>query len=449
MSSVQSHSSNNQSYSSALNKNAPTFPTKKQAILFNALDDTKLEEYLVALGEIIEPRNILFSSRLSNNRICIYLSSESLVDQFISQSGEINVKNEILRARKLITPSERLLLSNVCPSIPHNIIEDELKKLGIKQVSPLTFLKISSQLPEFQHVLSFRRQTYIQPLENVTLPESFLITYEQTSYRIFISLDKPSCFICKQPDHFAPNCPNKDQLHNTPNPSTSVITPSSSQPSLPTPSPSLCTPPPVSQNTPSSSTQPSQNSNPSAQTPQITVEKSKLGTPVIPTAMTQNDETQMETELSTNKRNISELDTTPSPDQENEEPTFKIPKPRKKSRHNADPLKEKSIQEMMLPTKTLFDNPSHNFVLTYDQTTDFFENCSGSKDILSLIKTYTTDIPDFLDMLTKLRPFFTDKSIKTKCTKMKNKINRLLDTDPTPDPDSDASCSSQETVENP
>ena len=60
-----------------------SFLTKHQAILINSLNGTKLEEYLNAIGTVISPTNIIFSSRIANNRICTYLSSKECVDEFL------------------------------------------------------------------------------------------------------------------------------------------------------------------------------------------------------------------------------------------------------------------------------------------------------------------------------------------------------------------------------
>ncbi|RZB41733.1 hypothetical protein BDFB_013113 [Asbolus verrucosus] len=61
--------------------NTPVFPFKDQAIVLLATDDLILSDYVVAIGNIVTPKNIIFASRLSNGRICIYLSSKLLVDE--------------------------------------------------------------------------------------------------------------------------------------------------------------------------------------------------------------------------------------------------------------------------------------------------------------------------------------------------------------------------------
>lgn len=408
---------NKTSYSTVLNNaSSIQFPSKLQAILFNSLPDTKIEEYLIALGEVVHPRNILFSSRLSNNRICIYLSSESLVEKFMSGPAEITIKGENLKARKLITPNERLLLSGVCPSIPHILIENELTKFGLKLMSPLTFLRIGSQLPEFQHVLSFRRQTYIQPLADIDLPSSFLMTYDQTSYRIYLSLDKPSCFICKKTGHIAANCPNHNQQNDSSHIQHQPQQPIQQQPiqQQPQESPkSIPSPLEMEPNHPvgNSNAEPSLNQ--------------QTDTNLMPPVLIMETNCISKDQSTTNKRTISEINTTPSPTEElNKE--FKVPTQTKK-KQKKQTESTRSIQEIMMPTKTVFHDTSNNFNLTYEQTLDFFENYTSSTDPISLLQTYTTDIPNFIYMLTTIKPYFTEKSMKTKCTKLINKIEKMLD----------------------
>ena len=72
-----------------------SLPTKKQAILLFQKDDSALIEYIVAIGRIIGPKNILAASKISKRRICIYLSSVEIVDQLLSKHKSITVNNTI------------------------------------------------------------------------------------------------------------------------------------------------------------------------------------------------------------------------------------------------------------------------------------------------------------------------------------------------------------------
>ena len=383
----------NKSYSNALSQNQlPKFPTKQQAILFSSIEGTKLQEYLLALGAIINPKNIIFSSRISNNRICIYLSNKEIVDKFMNDHGSIKINGEFIQARRLVTPAERLIMSNVCPTIPHEILEGQLKQLGLNLISPTTFLRIGATNPEYSHVLSFRRQIYISPPENITIPESIVISYDNTSYRIFLSQDRLSCFKCKQQGHIASQCHTEN---NTP----------------------------LLRNTPEISTQSDHIA-------------SQYNTDT--TDMTENNNPSTST-----KRNISEVITPPidiSGQTSNEKDIFATPTPMKTKKSKPSSLTETSptTKDCMAPAKKFIESESHSFALNYEQITDFFENAFGSPDPLSIAKNYTDDIPALLDMLTKIYPHLTQRSIKTRCTKIRKKIMKQINQEP-PDYESDSS----------
>lgn len=70
----------------------------------------------------MQTKHILFSFRLSNQR-----KSREVVDDFVNNYGTIEVNKQIIRARRLITPGERLGLSNVCSPMTQDFRAPELK----------------------------------------------------------------------------------------------------------------------------------------------------------------------------------------------------------------------------------------------------------------------------------------------------------------------------------
>ncbi|KAJ3622559.1 hypothetical protein MTP99_003062 [Tenebrio molitor] len=83
----------------------------------------------------------------------------------------------------------------------------------------MTFLRAGIPGDEFSHILSFRRQIFIQPLEGGELPSSIVIKYDDTNYRIFLT-DDLTCFRCKLQGHTAANCPEyppENTRNTTPN----------------------------------------------------------------------------------------------------------------------------------------------------------------------------------------------------------------------------------------
>jgi hypothetical protein len=69
------------------------------------------------------------------------------------------------------------------------------------------------------HVLSFRRQIYVQSDDAIGLPDSVVLKFDNTNYRIFMTFDD-ICFKCKMVGHYASDCPqdrHADLATSTPN----------------------------------------------------------------------------------------------------------------------------------------------------------------------------------------------------------------------------------------
>lgn len=381
------------SYSSVLS--TLQFPSKEQAIIFPALEDSKLQDYLIPLGTIIEPKNILFSSRLSNQRICMYLKNKEIVDKFMANHGTIEVGGQCVRARRLITPAERLVLSNVSPTIPHEILKNELQKLNLNLVSPITFLKINSHLPEYSHILSFRRQVFISS-HTISLPESVIITYEDTPYRIFLSQDM-ICYNCKKHGHIASKC-------------TETLLPEQVEKSSPKQTEFLTV-----QTIPASE---------KPQTP-----------PNIPTTK----EPQTKTPPSnTGKRPVNEILSPPTDHPITSENDLFI-----KPSNNGKTKKFRSDKpniDLLIPAKIVIENHSPQ-VLNFEQIVSLFDNIHGSSDAISIVKEYTDNFVGLLNLLESIYPNLTERSIKTRCTKLKKKLYSIISNSAA---DSESDTSSQD-----
>lgn len=181
-------------------------PKMEQAIVMNSVDGIKQIQYIIALNKITDATNIISASRISNNRFCVFLKSQQIANDIINKHSAIHIDNIEIPIRKLINPSKRIILSNVYPAIPNNIIIEALVNLDIKITSPITALKAGFQLDQFAHITSFRRQLYINPEDFSKLPGSIAITSDNTTYRIFITDDTVTCFLCKKTGHISSSC---------------------------------------------------------------------------------------------------------------------------------------------------------------------------------------------------------------------------------------------------
>jgi hypothetical protein len=101
-------------------------PKMDQAIVMNSVDGIKQTQYIIALNKITDSINIIFASRISNNRFCIFLKSQQIANDIINKHSAIHIDNIEIPIRKLINPSKRIILSNVYPTIPNNIITGAL-----------------------------------------------------------------------------------------------------------------------------------------------------------------------------------------------------------------------------------------------------------------------------------------------------------------------------------
>lgn len=185
---------------------ASRYPKKDQAVVFPVVDGLQIKDYVVATGEIVNPQDMLFVSRMSNNRVCIYFSSKQIANDFVEKHTGITVNDVFIPARKLIMPAQRIIISNVQPCIPDPLIEEELRRIGLKLVSPVSFIGAGLGIDRFRHMCSFRRQVFIATDQQVEVPSSILIVHEEEAYRVFLSDDKVRCFRCKEEGHISSNC---------------------------------------------------------------------------------------------------------------------------------------------------------------------------------------------------------------------------------------------------
>jgi hypothetical protein len=58
-------------------------PSREQAIVFNSIEGVRQLEYILAIGKLVSPREIIFTSRISNNRFCIFLSSKEALETLL------------------------------------------------------------------------------------------------------------------------------------------------------------------------------------------------------------------------------------------------------------------------------------------------------------------------------------------------------------------------------
>jgi hypothetical protein len=61
-------------------------------------------------------------SRISKDRFCIFLSSVELVDCVFNHPTPITINEKPIKIRKYFNHDKRIIISNVCPTIPNETI---------------------------------------------------------------------------------------------------------------------------------------------------------------------------------------------------------------------------------------------------------------------------------------------------------------------------------------
>lgn len=181
-------------------------PNRQQAIVFNSIDGIPQIKYVLAIGKIVKPINITFVSRISNNRFCIFLSSKQVLDNLMNHTQSISINDHTIQIRRLINPAKRIILSNVCPSIPNRLILEALKNIDINPTSQINHLKAGIKEEGYEHIMSFRRQMYINNEDFCKIPSSLIINVNDNQFRIFFTDDTLTCFLCKSNGHTSNNC---------------------------------------------------------------------------------------------------------------------------------------------------------------------------------------------------------------------------------------------------
>jgi len=181
--------------------------SKEQGIIFPAIDGITIEQYIIGVGDTLDfdhPENVTFASRISNGRILIFLATTDLVNKFITKHQGISIDGKFIPARKYVNPSKRITMSNVLPTIPNEELENHLKKLNIIPTSKVSFVKAATTNSRYSHVMSGRRQVYVN--DNCELPSIIEVKYSDETYTVFITSDEMVCYNCKMRGHISSSC---------------------------------------------------------------------------------------------------------------------------------------------------------------------------------------------------------------------------------------------------
>lgn len=356
------------------------FPKKDQAVVIDAIENIQIKDYAQALGKIIDPTHIRFLSRISNNRICVYVSTKLIADDIIDNKKYLTIQNQKLPIRPLINRNKRIIISNVCPIIPHTEIEKKLKELQIKPMSSISFLRAGINETGFNHILSFRRQVYVSPEDFYRLPDKISIDFDETTYWIYFSSDTMTCFVCKKDGHVASKCPEAVTESNftVENNDDSLIT-----------------------------------------------EQSTFKRPHPPTESSTTDiiESEIPKEDSSTSNENSENDTDYCQSSSDEAYTTKNGKKLKRSHqhHNKNDIDSINWQEI----GTFISDSKKIYPLSGPQVKEYLKQTYGVKNITEITYSYTDQIQPLIELLQDLLPYMSCRSVKNRLTRIVSKLKIL------------------------
>jgi len=413
-------------------------PKREQAIVLHPVDGLLLKDYIIAIGQIISPNNIIFVSKISMSRVCIFLSSEHILCSLLEKTqNKIKINQHEIPIRRLLNPAKRIIISNVCPSIPNQTIMHALEQINIIPISEINYLKAGIKEAGYEHILSFRRQIYIKHEDIPKLPGSLLININETNFRIFFTDDTITCYTCKSIGHTSMSC-NKnitdDKNLTQPLNQQNILTHHSNvftddnidllENTLP---PEIL---PFNEQITKNQMEWSDDAQypPLASTALINPESTQHTSNLVDSPQqTLNTENLEETTFNATfhdqiKRPISETKSQQSPTS-----PLSIKQPDKKkakvlSRSNSSTkLDDKNSDSILQSTEPFFSSTDNNNPITYLQFKYILENFGNKQmNIHTLCEDIGSNIPSILETIEKIRPLINDRSMKTKLTKLSN-----------------------------
>lgn len=433
--------------------NSLRYPSKKQAIVIDTTTEISTEEYIYAIGDIVNPTNIIYASTLYNNRLCIFLKSAELVQKILSNHPIITIKNINVHIRWYINPHLRIIMPRVCPSIPDYIIGDALIALGLQLMSPITPLGAGLRREGYTHILSSKRQVFVANDEkDKHIPDYLMINFENTDYKIYLLTDT-TCFTCKQKGHVANRCPNKRTNNSTQQPQTnSQINNQTTEPredSSLTPANALAleslTPNIQSQNNfaPQIETLSTPTSNTDISIPENhkTITQNTQNTTADNEPRTEQPET---TKTHPPKRNLGSVSSLDDELELTSDIEWQTPKQKQKDKQNQKQNKAKknktsdnapnessptvniSTTNLLAFKEKMKTNPK-KYDLTFDTLCQFIEEIQITPHLLETVNKYTTNTYKLLILLQDLHSSISDRSTKTRLTKIINRIREQID----------------------
>jgi len=200
----------------AYNAAPPTYvPSRKNAIVLDDTTGVTQDQVLRCVADRIGGRNIHYCSRLSNGRICLYLTNPECVAQ-MTEGGGLVVASKFIPCRRYVSEAKKIVVSNCPPELDDNQLQKILQPYG-RIVSAPTRLRVSTVHEDLKHIRSWRRSIYMMlPNEAPALPERILITSpDNVKHTLYLERDDVICTFCHGPGHLEEKCKKKEHVNES------------------------------------------------------------------------------------------------------------------------------------------------------------------------------------------------------------------------------------------
>ena len=187
--------------------------TRDNGVVFKVEDNVPIAAYVDAFTDLLNPNSVVSASRISNGRAAIYLKTRQDVEDAVMYGFKYN--ETFIEVSPMVQPTTRLILSNVYPEIPNDVLNRNLSGF-CKVVSRIRPIPLGIKTKELSHVYSFRRQVHVLIGVDITIPDHMNIAYNGVNYRVFLSNDSVKCFNCGESGHISKNCKKKSVNNDNP-----------------------------------------------------------------------------------------------------------------------------------------------------------------------------------------------------------------------------------------
>lgn len=126
------------------------------------------------------------------------MRSKEIAEKLVREQTVIQISDQQLKIRSLVSKAQRVLISNVQPCIPTALITQELEKLGVSPVSQITTVRMGTQHPSISHLLNFRKQMYLKPFFQSYQIIYVSLTITSTTTSTFRPINLPAFYVNKK-----------------------------------------------------------------------------------------------------------------------------------------------------------------------------------------------------------------------------------------------------------